>query len=54
MVVVDRYQGGMGYNFRALTTISQMVTHLSQCSYISEGQADAVLVGIKYSVRALL
>jgi len=55
MVVVDREQGGrenierLGYKFRALTTISEVVTHLFQVSYISEEQADAVLDYVKRS-----
>jgi len=55
MVVVDREQGGrenierLGYKFRALTTISELVRCLLQSSYISEEQADAVLDYVKKS-----
>lgn len=55
MVVVDREQGGrenierLGYKFRALTTISELVRCLLQSSCIPEEQADAVLDYIKRS-----
>ena len=55
LVVVDREQGGrenierVGYKFRALTTISELVRCLLQSSYISEEQTDAVLDYIKRS-----
>jgi len=55
MVLVDREQGGgenierVGYKFRALTTISELVRCLLQSSYISEEQADAVLDYVKRS-----
>jgi orotate phosphoribosyltransferase len=53
MVVVDREQGGrestekFGYEFRALTTISELVRCLLQSSCISEEQADAVLSHVR-------
>lgn len=53
MVVVDREQGGreniekFGYEFRALTTISELVRCLLQSSCISEERADAVLNYVK-------
>lgn len=53
MVVVDREQGGrknienLGYKFRALTRISELVRCLLQSSYVSEEQADAVLDYVK-------
>ena len=55
MVVVDREQGGKGnieklhYEFRRLTTISELVRCLLESSYISEEQADAVLNYVKKS-----
>lgn len=55
MVVVDREQGGrenierLGYKFRALTTISELVRCLLQSSRISKEQADAVLDYVKRS-----
>lgn len=55
MVVVDREQGGrenierLGYKFRALTTISELVKCLLQSSCISKEQTDAVLDYIKRS-----
>lgn len=55
MVVVDREQGGienierLGYKFRALTTISELVKCLLQSLYISKEQADAVLDYVKKS-----
>jgi orotate phosphoribosyltransferase len=53
MVVVDRKQGGrenvekFGYEFRALTTISELVRCLLQLSCISEERVDAVLSPVK-------
>jgi len=53
MVVVDREQGGrknienLGYKFRSLTRISELVRCLLQSSYVSEEQADAVLDYVK-------
>jgi len=53
MVVVDREQGGreslekLGYKVHALAKISELVTCLLQSSYISEGQAHAVLDYVK-------
>ncbi|MDI6904051.1 MAG: hypothetical protein QMD13_00955 [Candidatus Bathyarchaeia archaeon] len=55
MVVVDREQGGrenierLGYKFRALTMITELVRCLLQSLYISEEQADAVLDYVKKS-----
>ena len=53
MVVVDREQSGreniekFGYEFRALTTISELVRCLLQSSCISEEQANTVLSHVK-------
>jgi len=53
IVVVDREQGGrenlekLGYQFRALTTISELVKSLAQSSLLSKEQADKVLNFIK-------
>jgi len=55
MVLVDREQGGgenierVGYKFRALTTISELVKCLLRSSCILEEQADAVLDYVKRS-----
>jgi len=55
MVVVDREQGGkenlerLGYQLRSLTTISELVKHLFQSSYISKEQFDDVLDYVKGS-----
>jgi len=55
MVVVDREQGGrenlgrLGYQLRSLTTISELVKHLFQCSHISQEQFNNVLDQLKSS-----
>ena len=54
-VVVEREQGGrenlerLGYRFRALSTISELVKYLYKSSQIPKEQADAVLAYIKES-----
>lgn len=57
LVVVDREQGGkeqlekLGYQFRALTTISELVNILLQSGKITEEQAEIILDHTKTSVN---
>jgi len=58
LVVVDREQGGkeklekMGYQFRALTTVSELVNTLFQSGKITQAQAKTILNYTKKTLRA--